>query len=186
MLVGQGSPDLKAAAEVADCLGTVHHEFHFSVQEICNIPETYDARTVRASTLMFLMAHKIKSLGVKMVFSGEGADEIFGGYLYFHKAPNKEEFHRETCREHILYRQKEQFSDGVEYSWIDGLKDRAELHNSAILTVPGGAIVACSTAKAIEWDAASSNHLDPSGRAALGVHDSAYEVNHRPDVSATR
>ncbi|KAJ0575655.1 putative asparagine synthase (glutamine-hydrolyzing) [Helianthus annuus] len=296
----EGSPDLKAAAEVADCLGTVHHEFHFSVQDgidaiedvIYHI-ETYDVTTVRASTPMFLMARKIKSLGVKMVISGEGADEIFGGYLYFHKAPNKEEFHRETCRKikaihlydclrankstsawgvearvpfldkefinvvmsidpemkmidteknriekwilrkafddedhpylpkHILYRQKEQFSDGVGYSWIDGLKDHAELHvtdkmmlnashiyphntpqtkeayyyrmtfeqffpqNSAILTVPGGASVACSTAKAIEWDAAWSNHLDPSGRAALGVHDSAYEVNHRPEVSAT-
>ncbi|MFS8018240.1 Asparagine synthetase [glutamine-hydrolyzing] [Helianthus anomalus] len=126
MLVGQGSLDLKAAAVVADCLGTVHHEFHFSVQDgidaiedvIYHI-ETYDATTVRASTLMFLMARKIKSLGVKMVISGEGADEIFGGYLYFHKAPNKEEFHRETCRK---------FSDGVGYSWIDGLKDHAELH----------------------------------------------------------
>ncbi|KAJ0941847.1 putative ligase [Helianthus annuus] len=118
----------------------------------------------------------------------------------------------------ILYRQKEQFSDGVGYSWIDGLKDHAELHvtdkmmlnashiyphntpqtkeacyyrmtfeqffpqNSAILTVPGGASVACSTAKAIEWDAAWSNHLDPSGRAALGVHDSAYEVNQHPEL----
>ncbi|XP_035846576.1 asparagine synthetase [glutamine-hydrolyzing] isoform X2 [Helianthus annuus] len=234
----EGSPDLKAAAEVADCLGTVHHEFHFSVQDgidaiedvIYHI-ETYDVTTVRASTPMFLMARKIKSLGVKMVISGEGADEIFGGYLYFHKAPNKEEFHRETCRKikaihlydclrankstsawgvearvpfldkefinvvmsidpemkmHILYRQKEQFSDGVGYSWIDGLKDHAELHNSAILTVPGGASVACSTAKAIEWDAAWSNHLDPSGRAALGVHDSAYEVNHRPELQRSR
>ncbi|KAI3811527.1 hypothetical protein L1987_21251 [Smallanthus sonchifolius] len=81
----EGSPDLKAAAEVADCLGTIHHEFHFTVQ-------------VLASTPMFLMARKIKSLGVKMAISGVGANEIFGGYLYFHKAPNKEEFHRETCR----------------------------------------------------------------------------------------
>ncbi|KAK9055321.1 hypothetical protein SSX86_026403 [Deinandra increscens subsp. villosa] len=288
----EGSPDVKAAAEVAGCLGTIHHEFHFTVQDgidaiedvIYHI-ETYDVTTVRASTPMFLMARKIKSLGVKMVISGEGADEIFGGYLYFHKAPNKEEFHRETCRKvkalhlydclrankstsawgvearvpfldkefinvvmsidpklkmidmgknriekwilrkafddedhpylpkHILYRQKEQFSDGVGYSWIDGLKDHAKLHvtdkmmlnashifphntpltkeayyyrmiferlfpqNAAILTVPGGASVACSTAKAIEWDAAWSNHLDPSGRAALGVHDSAYELD---------
>ncbi|CAI0387681.1 unnamed protein product [Linum tenue] len=285
----EGSPDLKAAREVADYLGTVHHEFHFTVQDgidaiedaIYHI-ETYDVTTIRASTPMFLMSRKIKALGVKMVISGEGSDEIFGGYLYFHKAPNKEEFHRETCHKikalhqydclrankstsawglearvpfldkdfinvamaidpqwkmirpeegriekwvlrkafddedhpylpkHILYRQKEQFSDGVGYSWIDGLKAHAALHvtdkmmqnaefifphntpntkeayyyrmiferffpqNSASLTVPGGASVACSTAKAVEWDASWSNNLDPSGRAALGVHLSAY------------
>lgn len=285
----EGSPDLKAAKEVSDYLGTVHHEFHFTVQDgidaiedvIYHI-ETYDVTTIRASTPMFLMSRKIKSLGVKMVISGEGSDEIFGGYLYFHKAPNKEEFHEETCRKikalhqydclrankatsawglearvpfldkefinvamsidpewkminpgegriekwilrrafhdeehpylpkHILYRQKEQFSDGVGYSWIDGLKAHAEQHvtdkmmlnaehifphntpttkeayyyrtiferffpqNSASLTVPGGASVACSTAKAIEWDASWSKNLDPSGRAAVGVHDSAY------------
>ncbi|XP_043807148.1 asparagine synthetase [glutamine-hydrolyzing] 1 isoform X2 [Manihot esculenta] len=246
----EGSPDLKAAKEVADYLGTVHHEFHFTVQDgidaiedvIYHI-ETYDVTTIRASTPMFLMARKIKALGVKMVISGEGSDEIFGGYLYFHKAPNKEEFHRETCRKikpeqgriekwvlrrafddeerpylpkHILYRQKEQFSDGVGYSWIDGLKAHAAQHvtdkmmqnavhifphntpttkeayyyrmiferffpqNSARLTVPGGASVACSTAKAVEWDAAWSKNLDPSGRAALGVHLSAYD----PQVAA--
>ncbi|KAH7351923.1 hypothetical protein KP509_19G020400 [Ceratopteris richardii] len=201
----KGSPDLKAAREVADYLGTLHTEFHFTVQEgLDAIPEviyhieTYDVTTIRASTPMFLMSRKIKSLGVKMVLSGEGSDELFGGYLYFHKAPNKEEFHRETCRKvknlhlydclrankstsawglearvpfldkefidvamgmdpdakmirrkegriekwvlrnafddedkpylpkHILYRQKEQFSDGVGYSWIDGLKAYAE------------------------------------------------------------
>ncbi|KAG6657561.1 hypothetical protein CIPAW_04G099400 [Carya illinoinensis] len=286
----KGSPDLKAAREVADYLGTRHHEFHFTVQEgidaleevIYHI-ETYDVTTVRASTPMFLMSRKIKSLGVKMVLSGEGSDEIFGGYLYFHKAPNKEEFHRETCQKikalhlydclrankstsawgvearvpfldkefinlamnidpewkmvrpdlgriekwilrnafddeqnpylpkHILYRQKEQFSDGVGYSWIDGLKDHANdqvtdamlTHasfiypentpmtkeayyyraifekffpkNAARSTVPGGPSVACSTAKAVEWDAAWSKNPDPSGRAALGVHAAAYE-----------
>ncbi|KAE9463607.1 hypothetical protein C3L33_04485, partial [Rhododendron williamsianum] len=287
----EGSPDLKAGKEVADYLGTVHHEFTFTVQDgidaiedvIYHI-ETYDVTTIRASTPMFLMSRKIKSLGVKMVLSGEGSDEVFGGYLYFHKAPNKEEFHRETCRKikalhqydclrankatsawglearvpfldkefinvamsidpewkminreegriekwilrrafddeehpylpkHILYRQKEQFSDGVGYSWIDGLKAHADKHvvtnkmmlnathiyphntpttkeayyyrmiferffpqNPASLTVPGGASIACSTAKAIEWDASWSNNLDPSGRAALGVHLSAYE-----------
>ncbi|KAL8233007.1 hypothetical protein R6Q57_002785 [Mikania cordata] len=291
----EGSPDLKAAREVADYLGTVHHEFHFTVQDgidaiedvIYHI-ETYDVTTIRASTPMFLMSRKIKSLGVKMVISGEGSDEIFGGYLYFHKAPNKEEFHQETCRKikalhqydclrankstsawglearvpfldkefinvamsidpeakminmdqkriekwilrrafddeeqpylpkHILYRQKEQFSDGVGYSWIDGLKAHAEQHvtnkmmlhaerifphntpvtkeayyyrmiferffpqNSAKLTVPGGASIACSTAKAIEWDASWSNNLDPSGRAALGVHNAAYKKNKGP------
>ncbi|KAJ4786810.1 Asparagine synthetase [glutamine-hydrolyzing] [Rhynchospora pubera] len=286
----EGSPDLKAAKEVADYLGTVHHEFHFTVQDgidaiedVIYHTETYDVTTIRASTPMFLMSHKIKALGVKMVISGEGSDEIFGGYLYFHKAPNKEEFHRETCRKikalhqydclrankatsawglearvpfldkefidvamsidpeskmiqrdlgriekwvlrkafddeenpylpkHILYRQKEQFSDGVGYSWIDGLKAHAEVHvtdrmmlnakkiyphntpttkeayyyrmiferffpqNSAKLTIPGGPSVACSTAKAIEWDAQWSGNLDPSGRAALGVHESAYD-----------
>ncbi|PSS36697.1 Asparagine synthetase [Actinidia chinensis var. chinensis] len=101
----KGSPDLKAAREVADYLGTRHHEFHFTVQygidaleEVIYYIETYDVTTIRASTPMFLMSRKIKSLGVKMVISGEGSDEIFGGYLYFHKAPNKEEFHKETCR----------------------------------------------------------------------------------------
>ncbi|RZC26293.1 Asparagine synthetase isoform B [Glycine soja] len=203
----EGSPDLKAAKEVADYLGTVHHEFTFTVQDgidaiedVIYHVETYDVTTIRASTPMFLMSRKIKSLGVKWVISGEGSDEIFGGYLYFHKAPNKEEFHRETCRKikalhqydclrankstfawglearvpfldkafintamsidpeskmikrdegriekwilrrafddeehpylpkHILYRQKEQFSDGVGYSWIDGLKAHAAKH----------------------------------------------------------
>ncbi|CAL4938918.1 unnamed protein product [Urochloa decumbens] len=197
----EGSPDLKAAREVADYLGTIHHEFYFTVQdgidaieEVIYHDETYDVTTIRASTPMFLVARKIKSLGVKMVLSGEGSDELLGGYLYFHFAPNKEEFHKETCRKvkalhqydclrankatsawglevrvpfldkefidvamgmdpewkmydkdlgriekwvmrkafddeenpylpkHILYRQKEQFSDGVGYSWIDGLK----------------------------------------------------------------
>ncbi|GAQ83888.1 asparagine synthetase [Klebsormidium nitens] len=286
-----GSPDLKAAREVADILGTDHHELTFSVQdgldalsEVIYHIETYDVTTIRASTPMFLMSRKIRAIGVKMVLSGEGSDEIFGGYLYFHKAPNKEEFHKETCRkikalhmydclrankstsawgiearvpfldkefidvamaidpqhkmaqnfkgkpiekfiirkafdtpenpflpEHILYRQKEQFSDGVGYSWIDGLKDFAEKQvtdqmmqhaekafpvnspttkegyyyrtlfekhfpqHAAALTVPGGPSVACSTAAAIEWDKAWANMLDPSGRAATGVHDSAYE-----------
>ncbi|CAH2065083.1 unnamed protein product [Thlaspi arvense] len=286
----EGSPDLKAGKEVAEYLGTLHHEFHFTVQDgidaiedVIYHVETYDVTTIRASTPMFLMSRKIKSLGVKMVLSGEGSDEIFGGYLYFHKAPNKQEFHQETCRKikalhkydclrankatsafglearvpfldkefintamsldpdskmikpeegriekwvlrrafddeerpylpkHILYRQKEQFSDGVGYSWIDGLKAHAAenvndkmmanaVHifphntpltkeayyyrmiferffpqNSARLTVPGGATVACSTAKAVEWDASWSNNMDPSGRAAIGVHLSAYD-----------
>lgn len=101
----QGSPDLKAGKEVADYLGTRHHELHFTVQEgidaieeVIYHVETYDVTTIRASTPMFLMSRKIKSLGVKMVLSGEGSDEIFGGYLYFHKAPNKKELHEETCR----------------------------------------------------------------------------------------
>jgi asparagine synthase (glutamine-hydrolysing) len=198
----KGSPDLVAAKKVADHIGTVHHEIHFSVQEgldavrdVIYHVETYDVTTIRASTPMYLLARVIKSMGVKMVLSGEGADEIFGGYLYFHKAPNAEEFHKETVRkldklhlydclrankslaswgvegrvpfldkefmdvamrlnpkdkmagngkmekwilrkafEHLLpesvaWRQKEQFSDGVGYNWIDTLK---ELTNSLV------------------------------------------------------
>lgn len=195
----RGSPDLKAAKEVSDFIGSVHHEFHFTIQEgldalhdvIYHI-ETYDVTTIRASTPMYLIARKIKSMGVKMVLSGEGADEIFGGYLYFHKAPNAEALHEETVRKldqlhlfdclranksmaswgvearvpfldkefldiamtlnpvdklsgngkmekqilrdtfadylppKILKRQKEQFSDGVGYNWIDTLKKIAE------------------------------------------------------------
>jgi asparagine synthase (glutamine-hydrolysing) len=192
----KGSPDLAAARKVADAIGTVHHEIHFTVQEgldairdVIYYLETYDVTTVRASTPMYLMSRVIKSMGVKMVLSGEGADEIFGGYLYFHKAPNAEEFHKETVRkisklhlydclrankslaawgvegrvpfldkefmdvamrlnpaakmagkekmekwilrkafeaylpESVVWRQKEQFSDGVGYNWIDSLKE---------------------------------------------------------------
>ncbi|MFW5852341.1 MAG: asparagine synthase B, partial [Bacteroidota bacterium] len=101
----EGSPDLTAAKKVADYIGTIHHEIHFTIQEgidalrdvIYHI-ETYDVTTIRASTPMFLLARVIKSMGIKMVLSGEGADEIFGGYLYFHKAPNAKEFHEETVR----------------------------------------------------------------------------------------
>jgi asparagine synthase (glutamine-hydrolysing) len=192
----EGSPDLAAAQKVADHIGTVHHEIKFTIQEgldaikdvIYNI-ETYDITTIRSSTPMYLMARVIKSMGIKMVLSGEGADEIFGGYLYFHKAPNAREFHEETVRkldklhmydclrankslaawgiegrvpfldkefidvamrinpqdkmingermekwvvrkafedmipESVAWRQKEQFSDGVGYSWIDTLKE---------------------------------------------------------------
>jgi asparagine synthase (glutamine-hydrolysing) len=192
----EGSPDLAAARKVADHLGTIHHEIKFTIQEgldavrdvIYNI-ETYDVTTIRASTPMYLMARVIKSMGIKMVLSGEGSDELFGGYLYFHKAPNAREFHDETVRklsklhmydclrankslaawgiegrvpfldkefmdvamrinpqdkmingermekwvlrkafedmlpESVTWRQKEQFSDGVGYSWIDTLKE---------------------------------------------------------------
>ena len=192
----EGSPDLKAAKVVSDHIGTIHHEIIFSIQEgvdalrdVIYHLETYDITTVRASTPMYLMARAIKSLGIKMVLSGEGADELFGGYLYFHKAPSAEELHNETVRklnklhqydclrankalaawgiegrvpfldkefievamnmnpkdkminkdriekwvirkafeeylpDEVLWRQKEQFSDGVGYSWIDSLKD---------------------------------------------------------------
>jgi asparagine synthase (glutamine-hydrolysing) len=191
----EGSPDLAAAQKVAEHIGTVHHEIKFTIQEgldaireVIYHLETYDITTIRASTPMYLMARAIKALGIKMVLSGEGADELFGGYLYFHKAPNAKEFHQETVRkldklhqydclrankslaawgiegrvpfldkefievamrlnpkdkmitsdrmekwvlrkafesylpESVAWRQKEQFSDGVGYSWIDTLK----------------------------------------------------------------
>ena len=191
-----GSPDLAAAQKVADHIDTVHHEVHFTVQEgidalrdVIYHLETYDVTTIRASTPMYLLSRVIKSMGVKMVLSGEGADELFGGYLYFHKAPNAELFHEETVRKlsklhmydclrankslaswgvegrvpfldkefidvamrlnpedkliqngriekwvvrkafedylpkEVAWRQKEQFSDGVGYNWIDTLKE---------------------------------------------------------------
>ena len=280
----KGAPDLAKAKEVADYIGTVHHEINYTVQEgldalkdvIYHI-ETYDVTTVRASTPMFLLARVIKSMGIKMVLSGEGADEVFGGYLYFHKAPSAEEFHKETVRklsklhlydclrankslaawgiegrvpfldkefldvamrqnpaakmcpgdvmekkivreafedmlpESVAWRQKEQFSDGVGYSWIDTLKkitseavsDEQMAHAaerfpintpmnkeeyyyrtifeehfpsaSAAKSVPHEASVACSTAIALEWDAAWKNMNDPSGRAVKGVHVEAYK-----------
>lgn len=275
----KGSPDLKAAQKVADYIGTVHHEIHFTIQEgldaikdVIYHLETYDITTVRASTPMYLLARVIKSMGIKMVLSGEGSDEIFGGYLYFHKAPNAEEFHKETVRklkklylydnlrankslaawgvegrvpfldkefldvamsinvndkmisgqrmekwvlrkafedmlpEDILWRQKEQFSDGVGYNWIDTLKEMVEkevsdqqLENasfkfpvqtprtkeeyyyrsifqfhfpsdSAALTVPSVASVACSTPDALVWDKSFQNMNEPSGRAVANVH----------------
>lgn len=192
----KGAPDLAAAKKVADYIGTVHHEIHYTVQEgldairdVIYFIETYDVTTVRASTPMYLLARVIKSMGIKMVLSGEGADEIFGGYLYFHKAPDARAFHEETVRKigklylydclrankslaawgvegrvpfldkdfmdvamrlnpaakmapgkviekkvlreafegmlphEVAWRQKEQFSDGVGYNWIDSLKE---------------------------------------------------------------
>jgi asparagine synthase (glutamine-hydrolysing) len=286
----ENSPDLAAAKEVANFLGTIHHSYTYTIQEgldavseVIKHLETYDVTTVRASTPMFLMSRKIKAMGIKMVLSGEGADEVFGGYLYFHKAPNAKAFHKETVDKlkglhqydclrankatsawglearvpfldadfldvamnieakekmidlskgkmekyiirkafdtpeepylpkNILWRQKEQFSDGVGYGWIDSLKDWAErevterqmkhaarlfpyntpqtkeayLYRSifqkhfekevAAQTVPGGPSIACSTAAAIEWDAAFRASADPSGRAIAGVHVDAYK-----------
>mmetsp|Transcript_2841 Transcript_2841/g.5454 ORF Transcript_2841/g.5454 Transcript_2841/m.5454 type:complete len:596 (+) Transcript_2841:34-1821(+) len=289
------SPDLKAAKKVADFLGTTHHSYEYTIEEgLDAIPEvirhieTYDVTTIRASTPMYLMARKIKAMGIKMVLSGEGADEVFGGYLYFHKAPDKREFHEETvdklsrlyqydclrCNksmsswgveprvpfldadflesamaldpewkmiktgkgvkpedkriekwtirkafdtpdnpylpDDILWRQKEQFSDGVGYGWVDALRDAGEAavtdqqfkaaamrfpHNTPLTkeayryraifeqifpgkaaaeTVPGGKSIACSTERAMTWDASFEGRADPSGRAA-GVHDSAYD-----------
>ncbi|MAU63648.1 MAG: asparagine synthase B [Flavobacteriaceae bacterium] len=210
-----GSPDLKAARIVADHIGSIHHEINFTIQEgldaindVIFHLETYDVTTVRASTPMYLMARVIKSMGIKMVLSGEGADEIFGGYLYFHKAPSPEEFHKETVRkleklyqydclrankslaawgiegrvpfldkefldvamrinpadkminkekmekwvlrksfenylpQSVAWRQKEQFSDGVGYNWIDSLKELVDkkitdkMFNNAKFTFP--------------------------------------------------
>ena len=285
----EGSPDLIAAKKAADFIGTVHHEVHFTIQEALDALEdviyhieTYDITTVRASTPMYLLARVIKSMGIKMVLSGEGSDELFGGYLYFHKAPNAREFHEELVRKmsklhlydclrankslaawgvegrvpfldkdfidiamrlnpldkmniklpngkqriekwivrkafedilppDICWRQKEQFSDGVGYSWIDTLKEmtaqkvsdaefaqrakrfpvntpvtKEEYYyreifsnlfpsESAALVVPHEAGVACSTAKALEWDEAWSKMDEPSGRAISGVHNDAYK-----------
>ena len=301
----KGAPDLAKARLVADHIGTVHHEINYTIQEgldalrdVIYYIETYDVTTVRASTPMYLLARVIKSMGIKMVLSGEGADEIFGGYLYFHKAPSAKEFHEETVRKlsklhlydclrankslsawgvegrvpfldkefldvamrlnpeakmcgpkapgipgdsgqsgqsgspghpafeiekrilreafasllpaEVAWRQKEQFSDGVGYSWIDTLKqitseavsDEQMAHaaerfpinpprnkeeyyyrsifaehfpsDSAARSVPSEASVACSTAIALEWDAAFKGMNDPSGRAVKGVHEMAY------------
>ena len=279
----KGAPDLAKAKLVADHIGTVHHEINYTIQEgldairdVIYFIETYDVTTVRASTPMYLLARVIKSMGIKMVLSGEGADEVFGGYLYFHKAPSAKAFHEETVRKlsklhyydclrankslsawgvegrvpfldkefldvamrtnpeakmcpgstiekkivreafadmlpaEIAWRQKEQFSDGVGYSWIDTLKkitsetvsdeqmaraaerfpinpplNKEEYYyrsifaehfpsDSAARSVNQEASVACSTAIALEWDAAFKNMNDPSGRAVKGVHEQAY------------
>lgn len=279
----KGAPDLVKAKIVADHIGTVHHEINYTIQEgldalrdVIYYIETYDVTTVRASTPMYLLARVIKSMGIKMVLSGEGADEIFGGYLYFHKAPDAQAFHEETVRKlsklhqydclrankslsawgvegrvpfldkefldvamrlnptnklcpgttiekrivreafadmlpsEVAWRQKEQFSDGVGYSWIDTLKqitseavsDEEMAHaserfpinppktkeeyyyrsifaehfpsESAALSVPSEASVACSTSTALEWDASFQGMNDPSGRAVKGVHEQSY------------
>ena len=278
----KGAPDLDKARLVAEHIGTVHHEINYTIQEgldalrdVIYYTETYDVTTIRASTPMYLLARVIKSMGIKMVLSGEGADEIFGGYLYFHKAPSARAFHEETVRKlsklhlydclrankslsawgvegrvpfldkefldvamrlnpaikmcpgatvekkivreacadlipaEVAWRQKEQFSDGVGYAWIDTLKritaeavsdeqmekaaERFPIHpphnkeeyyyrsifselfpsDSAARCVPSEASVACSTAIALEWDAAFKNMNDPSGRAVAGVHEHA-------------
>jgi asparagine synthase (glutamine-hydrolysing) len=270
------APDTKAAIEVAKFLGTKHHDFTFTIQEgldalsdVIYHLETYDVTTIRASTPMYLLSRKIKALGVKMVLSGEGSDEIFGGYLYFHAAPNKEEFHRETIRrvknlhladclrankstsawgvearvpfldkeflevsmnvdpkekmitngriekyilrkafdtsdepdvqpylpEHILWRQKEQFSDGVGYGWIDALKDHAEINvTDEMMANPKpewGSDVPTSkeaywyrmmfdqhfppycASTVMRWTPTWSKQTDPSGR-AIATHVARY------------
>jgi len=216
----EGAPDLIAAKKAAEHIGTIHHEINFTIQEgldavrdVIYHLETYDVTTIRASTPMYLLARVIKSMGIKMVLSGEGSDELFGGYLYFHKAPNAKEFHEETVRkmnklylydclrankslaawgvegrvpfldkefidvamtinpsdkmirdgrmekwvvrkafedylpESIAWRQKEQFSDGVGYSWIDALKEQAEQKVSDVEFDTAGARFETNTPK---------------------------------------
>ncbi|KAH8821149.1 asparagine synthetase-like protein [Xylogone sp. PMI_703] len=272
-----GSPDTIAAKEVAKFLGTKHHDMTFTIEDGLNALsdvifhlETYDVTTIRASTPMFLLSRKIKAMGVKMVLSGEGSDEIFGGYLYFHAAPDKKAFHEETVRRvknlhladclrankstsawgvearvpfldkeflnvamnidpadkmitkdriekyilrkafdvsdepgaepylphNILYRQKEQFSDGVGYGWIDALKDNAELHvTDEMMKNPkpewGDDIPDSKEAywyrlmfdehfppycaeTVMRWTPTWSKQTDPSGR-AISIHNAKYE-----------
>ncbi|KAF2022887.1 asparagine synthetase [Setomelanomma holmii] len=272
------APDAVAAQEVADFLGTKHHTFTFTIEDGLNALtdvifhlESFDVTTIRASTPMFLLARKIKAMGVKMVLSGEGSDEIFGGYLYFHNAPDKAAFHEECILrvknlhladclrankstsawgiearvpfldknflnvsmnidpadklhskdriekyilrkafdtsdepetqpylpDKILWRQKEQFSDGVGYGWIDALKDNAELHiTDEMMKNPkpewGNDIPDSKEAywyrcmfhehfpsycadTVVRWTPTWSNQTDPSGR-AIGVHAQKYET----------
>lgn len=277
------APDLAPARAVADYIGAIHHEVNFTVQEgldalsdVIYHLETFDITTVRAATPMYLLMRKIRAMGIKMVLSGEGADEIFGGYLYFHKAPDGPALHEETKRklarlhlydcarankasaawgiearvpyldrafldvamnldpriklpyaaphhrpiekwplrqafvgyipEAVLWRQKEQFSDGVGYGWIAALRAAAENQVSdiqmagagerfpvktpdskeaylyrrlfeqhfgwatCIACVPFERSIACSTAVALEWDAAFMKSADPSGRAVVDIH----------------
>ncbi|KAL7914843.1 asparagine synthetase 2 [Trichoderma velutinum] len=272
-----GSPDNEAALKVAKFLGTKHHVMTFTIDDGLNALsdviyhlETYDVTTIRASTPMFLLSRKIKAMGIKMVLSGEGSDEIFGGYLYFHAAPDKKAFHEETVRriknlhladclrankstsawglearvpfldkkfietamsidpqekmitkermekyilrkafdttdepetpaylpDSILWRQKEQFSDGVGYGWIDALKDNAELHvTDEMMKNPkaewGTDIPDTKEAywyrlmfdehfpprcaSTVErWTPTWSNQTDPSGR-AIATHNAKYD-----------
>jgi len=273
------APDAIAAKEVADFLGTKHHTFTFTIEDGLNALsdviyhlESFDVTTIRASTPMFLLSRKIKALGVKMVLSGEGSDEIFGGYLYFHAAPSKAAFHEENVRriknlnlsdclrankstaawgvearvpfldkafldvamnidpedklikkdqgriekyilrkafdttdepetqpylpDKILWRQKEQFSDGVGYGWIDALKDNAELHvTDEMMKNPkkewGDDIPDSKEAywyrtmfdelfppycasTVMRWTPTWSNQTDPSGR-AIEIHENKYD-----------
>jgi asparagine synthase (glutamine-hydrolysing) len=263
----KGAPDLIAAKKVAEHLGTIHHEFHFTVDEGINAMndviyhlETFDRTTCRASAPMYLMARKIKTMGIKMVLSGEGADELFGGYLYFRRAPNHIELFEETRRKvlklhqfdlvranksmmafgielrvpfldtdfinyamnlapqykmsndriekyilreafadllpsEIVWRQKEQFSDGCGYDWIDTLKkytsnlfsvENAEdvwyktIFNRYFPSdicdnlIPIGKSIACSTSEIMHWDKNFNNMNDPSGRSVKGIHNNSY------------
>ncbi|CAK7565458.1 MAG: asparagine synthetase [Sporothrix epigloea] len=272
-----GSPDNKAALEVAKFLGTKHHVMTFTIEDGLNALsdviyhlETYDVTTIRASTPMYLLSRKIKAMGIKMVLSGEGSDEIFGGYLYFHAAPDREAFHDETVRriknlhladclrankstsawglearvpfldkqfleacmnidptekmitkdriekyilrkafdtsddptaqaylpQNILWRQKEQFSDGVGYGWIDALKDNAELQVTDEMMknpkpewgddIPDSKeaywyrlmfdehFPAHCASTVMRWTPTWSKQTDPSGR-AIATHNEKYD-----------
>ncbi|KAK9121775.1 hypothetical protein Syun_019392 [Stephania yunnanensis] len=144
----KGSPDLKAAKEVANYLGTVHHEFQFTdgidaIEDVIYHIKTYDVTTIRASTPMFLMSRKIKFLGVKMVISREGSDKIFGGYLYFHKAPNKEELHHETCRKaREMDKMREGKLEEARAALSRSIRDNETLGASPDYTGPAGGIEA--------------------------------------------
>eukprot|EP01061_Rhynchopus_euleeides_P039632 TRINITY_DN679_c0_g1_i3.p2 TRINITY_DN679_c0_g1~~TRINITY_DN679_c0_g1_i3.p2 ORF type:complete len:548 (+),score=264.43 TRINITY_DN679_c0_g1_i3:105-1748(+) len=272
-----GSPDTKAAQKVADAIGTKHHTLSFTVQDgldalrdVIYKLETFDVTTIRASVPMYFLARKIKALGVKMVLSGEGADELLGGYLYFHNAPSSVEFHKECCRRvkrlhmfdclrankstmawglevrvpfldrefvdhvmdidprekqpdrkagkiekailrqafdvkekpylprEVLWRQKEQFSDGVGYSWIDGIRDYATMQVTDEMFTKAAARFPVNTPATKEayyyrqvfdelfhhasmphtvetWVPKWSGTSDPSGRAIKEVHDDAYK-----------
>ncbi|RDW91411.1 hypothetical protein BP5796_02576 [Coleophoma crateriformis] len=271
-----GAPDTEAALEVAKFLGTKHHVMTFTIEDGLNALsdviyhlETFDVTTIRASTPMFLLSRKIKAMGIKMVLSGEGSDEIFGGYLYFHNAPDKNALHAETVRrlknlhladclranlstmawgvearvpfldkeflevsmnvdpqekmhvpgriekhilrkafdvkeegaepylpDKILWRQKEQFSDGVGYGWIDALKDNAALHVTDEMmknpkpewgtdipdskeaywyrTMYDELFPSFCADTVMRWTPTWSNQTDPSGR-AIAVHAQKYE-----------
>src|SRR5258706_438236 len=178
----EGAPDLAAARVVAQALGTSHHEFHFTVEEgldalaeVIRHIETYDVTSVRASTPMYLMARRIKAMGVKMVLSGEGSDEIFGGYLYFHKAPSARAFHEETVRKiDALHLYDCNRANKAMAAWFSRrLFERVFPQACSALTVPGGRSIACSSPAAIAWDPAFAAAADPSGRAVAGVHVAA-------------
>ena len=273
-----GAPDTIAAKQVAEAIGTKHHTLSFTVQDgldalrdVIYKLETFDVTTIRASTPMYFLARKIKALGVKMVLSGEGADELFGGYLYFHNAPSSDDFHKECCErvkrlhyfdnlrankstmawglearvpfldqdfvghvmqidpkdkqpnraegkiekailrqaftttgdeepylpEEVLWRQKEQFSDGVGYSWIDGIRDHATLQVTDEMFSKASEVFPVNTPTTKEayyyrqvfdelfhhasmphtvetWVPKWSGTTDPSGRAIKEVHSDAY------------
>ena len=149
-----------------------------ALSEVIHHLETFDVTTVRAATPMYLMARRIRTLGVKMVLSGEGADEIFGGYLYFHRAPGPRAFHEETVRKLDRLHQfdclaREQGDGRVGRRGPRSLP-RQGVPGRGHVDRPGGPSVACSTPEALAWDDELSRTVDPSGRAVAGVHRAPY------------